>query len=56
MYVYILFKNTHTHNKKAKEERTKAKEIKEEKNVVANSICRKSNLIRYRLRICSVYF
>ena len=41
---YIFFvKKTHTHKKKAKqakEEIRRAKETKEEKNVVVNSICR----------------
>ena len=58
----FLFKNTHTHKQKAKqtkEEKRKTKETKrgkERENVVANSICGKSNLIRNCLQIFSVYF
>ena len=60
--IYIFRLKKHTHKQKAKqnkEEKWKTKETKEEKereNVAVNSICGKSNLIPYRLRICSVNF
>lgn len=37
-------------------EREKRKREKDRENLVVNSSCGKSNLIRYRLRICSVFF
>ena len=60
---YIFFalkKQTRKHKAKETKEKREKKESKEEKEkenvVVMNSICGKSNVIRYRLRICSLYF
>ena len=52
----------HTHKQKGKEtkEKRKTRDTKDEKErenvTVVNSICEKSNGVRNRLRICSVYF
>ena len=61
--IYIFQLKKHTHKQKAKqtkEEKRKTKETKEEKEkenvAVVNSICGKSNVMRYHLRICSAYF
>ena len=44
-YIFFVKKKTHTHThkkkaKQAKDEKRRAKETKEENNVVVNSICR----------------
>ena len=61
--IIFCFKKTHTGKQKAgqtKQKKRKTKETKEEKEkenfVVLNSDSGKSNVIRYRLRICSVHF
>ena len=71
IYIYCLKRHTKAEKqnklmkkrekqKKPKEreskEREKRKREKDRENLVLNSSCGKSNLIRYRLRICYVFF